>query len=178
MDAHDTVGVQDVDLMLFDKVIAFDHYGKSPSSIVIISLDHYERIQPRAGRTGDHADHIGTESPAWSRPHLRSAFDRYSPRGLLTTWSSVPSTTSVKGTSSRSCFQPARAIRGSLWHLRCSHPEPFPLHVLFLSSDMRVAGASRDPRQTRKRSLHTFPLAGHAPRGATRRGWRWSRKCS
>lgn len=39
LDATDTEGFQDVDLMLFDKVIAFDHYRQKIILIVNISLD-------------------------------------------------------------------------------------------------------------------------------------------
>ena len=48
LDAEDTEGFKDVDLMLFDKVIAFDHFSQKIILIVNISLDNIEVEYNRA----------------------------------------------------------------------------------------------------------------------------------
>ena len=48
LDAEDTEGFKDVDLMLFDKVIAFDHFRQKIILIVNISLDNIEVEYNRA----------------------------------------------------------------------------------------------------------------------------------
>ena len=48
LDAKDTEGFKDVDLMLFDKVIAFDNFRQKIVLIVNISLENYETEYNRA----------------------------------------------------------------------------------------------------------------------------------
>ncbi len=48
LDASDTEGFQDVDLMLFDKVIAFDHFRQKIILIVNIKLDSWKTEYNRA----------------------------------------------------------------------------------------------------------------------------------
>ena len=50
LDAEDTEGFKDVDLMLFDKVIAFDHFRQKIVLIVNISLGNIDAEYQRAAR--------------------------------------------------------------------------------------------------------------------------------
>ena len=60
-------------------------------------------------------------------------------------------------------------MRESPEHLPCaSHHQPFAVYVLFLRTDVEVAGASPETLvRLEDGVLHTFPLAGTRPRGKT-----------
>ena len=69
LDAVDTEGFKDVDLMLFDKVIAFDHYRQKIILIVNIRLDQLETEYNGAVlKLRQLADLIENEVPAPSDP--------------------------------------------------------------------------------------------------------------
>ena len=174
LDAKDTEGFKDVDLMLFDKVIAFDNFSGKLILIVNISLDAVETEYNRAvielgkmvelvtnGRKAEiPAGHMKTE--------LKPMFTQkeYSER-----------VAQIKDhIKEGDIFQAVLSNRleaeyeGSLFDtyrmLRSLNPSPYMFY--FQGSDMEVAGASPETLVKLKDGvLHTFPLAGTRPRGKT-----------
>lgn len=174
LDAEDTEGFHDVDLMLFDKVIAFDNFRQKIILIVNISLENAEAGYNRAVMELRHmAELIRSGEPCREEP------------GRMTT--------PVKALFCKEeyCAMVERAkhhimegdifqivlsnrleagFEGSLLNtyrvLRTVNPSPYMFY--FSSSDMEVAGASPETLVKLENGiLHTFPLAGTRPRGKT-----------
>lgn len=174
LDAKDTEGFNDVDLMLFDKVIAFDHYRQKIVLIVNISLSdpetEYRRAEVELRQLSD---------------LIRRPVPRDIPGGRLTS--------EVRPLFSREryCEMVERAkhhiregdifqivlsnrleadFEGSLLNtyrlLRTINPSPYMFY--FSSSNLEAAGASPETLvKLEGRTLHTFPIAGSRPRGKT-----------
>lgn len=174
LDAEDTEGFNDVDLMLFDKVVAFDNLRQRIVLIVNISLDSLETEYPRAERElRQMADLIAHGAPCPDDPgHLVSEvtplFDEETYCAMVR---------QAQGhIHEGDIFQIVLSNRleatyeGSLLNayriLRTLNPSPYMFY--FSSSDMEVAGASPETLvKLEDGVLHTFPLAGTRPRGAT-----------
>ena len=174
LDATDTEGFQDVDLMLFDKVIAFDHYRQKIILIVNISLDQYESEYHRAELELQHmADLIQNGTPAPEVPGrmtspMRPLFSKEQYCGMIEK--------AKHHIKEGDIFQIVLSNRleadfeGSLFNtyriLRTVNPSPYMFY--FSSSDLEVAGASPETLvKLEDGVLHTFPLAGTRPRGKT-----------
>ena len=174
LDATDTEGFQDVDLMLFAKVIAFDHYRQKIILIVNISLDQYESEYHRAELELQHmADLIQNGTPAPNVPGQMT-----SPMRPLFSKEQYCSMVEKAKHHIREgdIFQIVLSNRleadfeGSLFNayriLRTVNPSPYMFY--FSSSDLDVAGASPETLvKLEDGVLHTFPLAGTRPRGKT-----------
>ena len=174
LDATDTEGFQDVDLMLFAKVIAFDHYRQKIILIVNISLDQYESEYHRAELELQHmADLIQNGTPAPNVPGQMT-----SPMRPLFSKEQYCSMVEKAKHHIREgdIFQIVLSNRleadfeGSLFNayriLRTVNPSPYMFY--FSSSDLEVAGASPETLvKLEDGVLHTFPLAGTRPRGKT-----------
>ena len=174
LDAADTEGFQDVDLMLFDKVIAFDHYRQKIILIVNISLDQYESEYHRAELELQHmADLIQHGTPAPEVPGrmtspMRQLFSKEQYCSMIEK--------AKHHIKEGDIFQIVLSNRleadfeGSLFNtyriLRTVNPSPYMFY--FSSSDLEVAGASPETLVKLENGvLHTFPLAGTRPRGKT-----------
>ena len=174
LDAKDSEGFKDVDLMLFDKVIAFDNYRQKIILIVNISLDNYETEYKRAEiELQQMAEIIMNSSPAADVPgrlksELHALFSKDEYCGMVE---------KAKGhIREGDIFQIVLSNRleaeydGTLLNtyriLRTINPSPYMFY--FSSSDMEVAGASPETLvKLEDGVLHTFPLAGTRPRGKT-----------
>ncbi|MBR2255450.1 MAG: anthranilate synthase component I family protein [Candidatus Methanomethylophilaceae archaeon] len=174
LDAQDTEGFRDVDLMLFDRVMAFDNVDGTIVLIAnvdlrdpevsynkaVLEIDGMERLvtegRPRKGLTGRMTSDI------------RAMFDRDRFCSMVEE--------AKRHIFEGDIFQVVLSNRleadfeGSLLPtysiLRESNPSPYMFY--FSGSDMEVAGAS--PETLIKLEwdvLHTFPLAGTRPRGRT-----------
>ena len=174
LDAQDTEGFQDVDLMLFDKVIAFDHFRQKMVLIVNIPLENLEKNYARAAkRLGAMADLIRHGEPFTDRPGKLLApfaplFDRDSYCRMVRT--------AQHHIHEGDIFQIVLSNRleapyeGTLFNtyrvLRTLNPSPYMFY--FSSSDLEVAGASPETLvKLEDGVLHTVPLAGTRPRGRT-----------
>lgn len=103
LDAKDEEGFQDVNLMLFHKVIAFDNYRQKLILILNIKTDDLEINYHRAERelnnmkelllNGEKAEHIPCK--------LRTDFNHCSTKQPIATWWRKPSITSEREISSR-----------------------------------------------------------------------------
>ncbi len=172
--AQDTEAFKDVDLMLFDKVIAFDHFRQKIILMINISLDDpevgYNKAVLELGQMRDLLRHgerkqepgghmKGEVQPLFDRPtfcamveqakhHIREG-DIF--QIVLSNRLSAP-------------------FEGSLLNtyrvLRTINPSPYMFY--FSGTDVEVAGASPETLVKLENGvLHTFPLAGTRPRGKT-----------
>ncbi|MCD7768036.1 MAG: anthranilate synthase component I [Oscillospiraceae bacterium] len=172
--AKDTEDFKDVDLMLFDRVIAFDNLRQKIILIVNIPLDEAETAYNRAAleleqmaallRTGKPVDEapgrlMGEMTPLFSREQFCAMVERgkhHIREGdifqiVLSNRLSAP-------------------FEGSLLNtyrvLRTLNPSPYMFY--FSGTDVEVAGASPETLVKLENGvLHTFPLAGTRPHGAT-----------
>ena len=172
--AEDTEEFRDVDLMLFDKVIAFDHVRQKIVLMVNMRLDAPETNYNKA---------------VWELKHLadllRSGTKKQEPAGRL-----LGEVTPLFD-KERFCAMVEKAkhhiregdifqivlsnrlsapFEGSLLNtyrvLRTINPSPYMFY--FSGTDVEVAGASPETLVKLENGvLHTFPLAGTRPRGRT-----------
>ncbi len=173
-DVNDTENFKDVDLMLFDKVIAFDHVRQKLILITNMSLEdvdagYQEAIDELNGlidllKNGAKSDEpegrlLGEVTPLFSKEEYCAMVEKaknYIHEGdifqiVLSNRLSAP-------------------FEGSLLNtyriLRTVNPSPYMFY--FAGTDVEVAGASPETLVKLENGvLHTFPLAGTRPRGKT-----------
>lgn len=172
--AADTERFKDVDLMLFDKVIAFDHLRQKIVLIANMPLDEPETGYYKAVlelrqlmellKNGEKREEpggrlLGEVTPLFNREQFCAMVEqakRHIREGdifqiVLSNRLSAP-------------------FEGSLFHtyrmLRTINPSPYMFY--FAGTDVEVAGASPETLvKLEDGVLHTFPLAGTRPRGRT-----------
>jgi anthranilate synthase component 1 len=178
LDAQDHENFKNVDLMLFDKVIAFDNFKQQILLIVNVPTqgndsqteENYRKGLEELGRI---EELVRNGKPAAVKPlHLSSAF-----RPLFTRQEYCDMVEKAKyHIREGDIFQVVLSNRmeatmeGSLFDayrvLRTTNPSPYMFY--FSSDDIEIAGAS--PETLVKLTddvLYTFPLAGTRPRGKT-----------
>ena len=172
--AEDTENFKDVDLMLFDKVIAFDNFRQKIILIVNISLDDPKTAYKKAElelkqlanllRNGEKSCEpggrlMGEVTPLFDKETYCDMVEKakhYIKEGDI--------------------FQIVLSNRldapfeGSLLNtyriLRSINPSPYMFY--FSGTDVEIAGASPETLvKLENGTLHTFPLAGTRPRGKT-----------
>ncbi len=174
LDAEDVEGFKDVDLMLFDKVIAFDNFHQK---IFIIANAGTEDLENEYSRCIEEIDGI-IDLILHGRPvdivpgKITSKF-----RPLFSEEEYCRMVEKAKHyIYEGDIFQVVLSNRleadyeGSLLNayrlLRTINPSPYMFY--FSSDDMEVAGASPETLvKLENEMLHTFPLAGTRPRGAS-----------
>lgn len=174
LDATDTEGFKDVDLMLFDKVIAFDNFRQKIILIVNISLENLETEYNGAIlKLKQMADLLTNGIPLPEQQgKCTSEFKPLFQREEYCSMVEKAKHHIKEG----DIFQIVLSNRleanfeGSLLNtyriLRTLNPSPYMFY--FSSSDMEVAGASPETLvKLEDGILHTFPLAGTRPRGKT-----------
>lgn len=174
LDAEDTEGFKDVDLMLFDKVIAFDNFRQKIILMVNIDLEHLETEYNRASlELRSMADLIKNGEPKEDIPgHCTTPVTPLFQKEEYCEMVEKAKHHIKEG----DIFQIVLSNRleagfeGSLLDtyriLRTLNPSPYMFY--FSSSDMEVAGASPETLvKLEDGVLHTFPLAGTRPRGKT-----------
>lgn len=174
LDAEDTEGFKDVDLMLFDKVIAFDNFKQKIILIVNINLENLETEYNRALLTlKQMADLIENGTPVKETPG--KCITGFKPLFQKEEYCAMVEK-AKHHIREGDIFQIVLSNRmeadfeGSLLNtyriLRTLNPSPYMFY--FSSSDMEVAGASPETLvKLEDGVLHTFPLAGTRPRGKT-----------
>ena len=175
IDAEDTEGFQDVDLMLFDKVICFDNFRQKILLIVNMPVHGdletaYHRAELEIQRMKELIQDGAPKKDVSGRmtSELRPLFtkDQYS----------AMVEKAKHYIREGDIFQIVLSNRleadfeGSLFNtyriLRTLNPSPYMLY--FSGTDMEVAGASPETLvRLEDGVLHTFPLAGTRPRGKT-----------
>ncbi len=174
LDAFDEENFKDVDLMLFDKVIAFDNIHQKIILITNIStadLDNgYKRAEEELCKT---EKLIRFGEPAKLKPaKLKSEFRHLFEKDAFCEMVDKAKRYIYEG----DIFQAVLSNRldadfeGSLLDvyrtLRATNPSPYMFY--FSSDDMEVAGASPETLvKLEDGVLNTFPIAGSRPRGKT-----------
>ena len=172
--AEDTEGFKDMDLMLFDKVIAFDNVRQKIILIINMSLEEpeteYNRVVMelkqlaellRNGKKKEEpAGHLtGEVTPLFDKETycemVMKAKHHIHEGNIFQIVLSNRLSASFEG----SLFNTYRV-------LRTINPSPYMFY--FSGTDVEVAGASPETLvKLEKGVLHTFPLAGTRPRGKT-----------
>ena len=174
LDAEDVEGFKDVDLMLFDKVIAFDNFHQKIFIIANAGTEDLENEYSRCIEEIDGSiDLILHGRPVDIVPgKITSKF-----RPLFSEEEYCRMVEKAKHyIYEGDIFQVVLSNRleadyeGSLLNayrlLRTINPSPYMFY--FSSDDMEVAGASPETLvKLENEMLHTFPLAGTRPRGAS-----------
>ncbi len=171
---QDSEAFKDVDLMLFDKVIAFDNFCQKIILIVNMPLDDPETGYNKAVmelkqlcellRTGEKKNEAGGHLAGEVTP----LFDKEAYCGMVEK--------AKRYIREGDIFQIVLSNRlsapfeGSLLNtyriLRTMNPSPYMFY--FSGTDVEVAGASPETLVKLENGvLHTFPLAGTRPRGKT-----------
>ncbi len=174
LDAKDEEGFRDVDLMLFDKVIAFDNFRQKIILIVNVRCDDIDREYERAGMELKNLRELilhgacQNEIPGRMTSPVRELFSREEYCAMVEKAKDY--------IREGDLFQVVLSNRldadfeGSLLNtyrvLRTINPSPYLFY--FSSDDIEIAGASPETLVKLENGvLKTFPLAGTRPRGAT-----------
>lgn len=173
LDAEDEEGFRDVDLMLFDKVIAFDNLRQK---IVVIANARTEDLEREYERCVEEIHHVirllQEGEPVRLEPgRIKSEFRPLFSEEVYCDMVERARKYIYEG----DIFQVVLSNRleadyeGSLLnayrYLRTINPSPYMFY--FSSDDLEVAGASPETLvKLEDGVLHTFPLAGTRPRGA------------
>ena len=174
LDAKDEERFKDVDLMLFDKVIAFDNIHQKIVLITNISTSDLENEYAKAEADLAEMEQLIRNGKPADIPHgkLRSEFRRLFSEEQYCAMVEKAKHYIYEG----DIFQVVLSNRldadfdGSLLDayrvLRATNPSPYMF--FFSSDDMEIAGASPETLvKLENGTLHTFPLAGTRSRGAT-----------
>ncbi len=139
LDAEDTEGFRDVDLMLFDKVIAFDHYRQKIILIVNAKCSDIETEYHRAL----------LELESMKNLILKEKAKNYIREGDIF---QVVLSNRMEAEYEGSLLNAYRV-------LRTTNPSPYMFY--FSSDDLEIAGASPETLvKLEDGVVHTFPLAG------------------
>ena len=175
LDAKDTENFNDVDLMLFDKVIAFDNLRQRIILIVNIDLAEAESAYRRAQRELSELIRLirsGTpkEEPAGVlKSDFRALFDkeRFCAMVEKAKYHIREGDIFQIVLSNRLDADYDGSLLGCYRILRTLNPSPYMFY--FSGTDVEVAGASPETLvKLEDGVLHTFPLAGTRPRGRTK----------
>jgi anthranilate synthase component 1 len=174
LDAPDSEHFNDVDLMLFDKLIVFDNFRQK---IIIIVNIHAENIESEYDNALSKLEYIkdlikngecAAEEPARIKTGIKTLFTKEEYCDMV-----VKAKAHIK---EGDIFQVVLSNRfeadfeGSLLDayrvLRTMNPSPYMF--FFSSNNLEIAGASPETFvKLQDGALYTFPLAGTRPRGAT-----------
>ena len=163
----------DVDLMLFNTIIAFDSYRQKIILITGVNTQNidesYQHAQDELDRIEDvllngarksfeplqlHAD----PTPHFSQEEFSAMVQRAKEHIYEGDIFQVVLSNPLFASASGSLFDVYRV-------LRCENPSPYMFY--FTSDDIEIAGASPETlTRLEKDQLYTFPLAGTRPRGA------------
>jgi len=174
LDAEDEEGFQDVNLMLFHKVIAFDHYRQKILLITNVKTDDLEANYCKALLELEDMDRLlrRGEKAAYEPLRLKSGFTPLFDEDAYCRMVERGKRYIKEG----DIFQVVLSNRleaemeGSLLDvyrvLRTTNPSPYMFY--FSGADGEIAGASPETLvKLEGETLHTFPLAGTRPRGDT-----------
>lgn len=173
-ESEDTEGFKDVDLMLFDKVIAFDNFKQKIIIMVNMELDNteinYNKAVLELKRIKELLCH--GEKIKESKSHLISDFEPLFDRESYCAMVEKAKNYIKEGDifqivlSNRLQAQFEGSLLNTYRVLRTTNPSPYMFY--FSGTDVEVAGASPETLVKLENGiLHTFPLAGTRPRGKT-----------
>lgn len=173
-EAEDTEAFKDVDLMLFDKVIAFDNYRQKIILMVNIALDDpetgYNRavieleqlavlLKNGAKKTEDNGRLLSEVMPLFDKESYCAMVEKAKHHIHEGDIFQIVLSNRLSARFEGSLFNTYRI-------LRTINPSPYMFY--FSGTDVEVAGASPETLvKLQNGVLHTFPLAGTRPRGKT-----------
>jgi anthranilate synthase component 1 len=174
LNAVDEERFNDVDLMLFDKVIAFDNYRQKIILIVNIKTENLEAEYEKGKSQLENLKNLikNGQHENTAQANVKSDF-----RALFTEEEYCQMVDKAKGhIKEGDIFQVVLSNRfeadfeGSIFDtyrvLRTINPSPYMFY--FSGSNLEIAGASPETLvKLHNGRLFTFPLAGTRPRGAT-----------
>lgn len=175
LEDHEEPDFRDMDLMLFDQVIAFDHYRQKILLITGVMTDDLENSYKKAEQTlADMAELIKYGPKKGFRPlKLQSEIQPQFPKEKYCQMVETARHYIREGDIFQVVLSnPMRAkAEGNLFDtyrvLRATNPSPYMFY--FTSDDIEIAGASPETLvKLENGKLSTFPLAGTRPRGKTR----------
>ena len=172
LDAEDDGNFKDIDLMLFDKVIAFDNSENKIILICNMQTDNFEQNYASAVKELEimYELVLGGDMADIEKPVLKSEF---TPLFNQAEYGEMVEKTKHY-IREGDIFQAVLSNRleaemtGSLFHtyltLRRTNPSPYMFY--FSSDDIEIAGASPETLvKLENGTLYTYPLAGSRPRG-------------
>ncbi|MDY3249393.1 MAG: anthranilate synthase component I [Candidatus Choladocola sp.] len=172
---EDREAFQDVDLMLFDRVIAFDNYRQKLILICGVSVENLEQSYRRAEKKLQEMEELLKSSvkayfpPIRLEEEIRPCFPKERYEGMVEKAKhyiregdifQVVLSNPMEAKAEGSLFDTYRI-------LRTTNPSPYMFY--FTSDDIELVGASPETLvKLEDGILHTFPLAGTRPRGRDR----------
>ncbi|MCR5254956.1 MAG: anthranilate synthase component I [Acetatifactor sp.] len=173
-DVSDTENFKDIDLMLFDKVIAFDNLRQRILLIANMKLDDVETGYNKAVMELNNMKNLlltGTpkkEAPGKIVGDITPLFDRKEYCAMVEKAKDHIKEGDIFQIvlSNRLSAQYEGSLLDTYRILRTINPSPYMFY--FSGTDVEVAGASPETLVKLENGvLHTFPLAGTRPRGKT-----------
>lgn len=174
LDAENQDQFKDIDLMLFDKVIAFDHFKQKIVLITNMKTDDLKNNYHKAIiQLNEMIDLVKSDKKAFIEPlklksDFKPAFSREEYCGMVSKAKNyikegdifqVVLSNRIEANISGSLFDTYRV-------LRTTNPSPYMFY--FSSDDIEITGASPETLvKLYDNKLYTFPLAGTRPRGKT-----------
>ena len=166
---------KDLDLMLFDRVIAFDHYKQKVILIAGVMTENFEESYEAANMALEEMQQLITFGEEASFPKLelqsevKPAFDEATYSRMIEKAKhyihegdifQVVLSNPIRAKATGSLLDTYRV-------LRASNPSPYMFY--FSSDDIELAGASPETLvKVEDKTVRTFPLAGTRPRGKTK----------
>lgn len=172
LEAEDADGFRDIDLMLFDKVIAFDHFKQKIYLIANVDPENAETDYARAEKELDAMTELITcgEAAKIQPLKLNSGFvplfseEEYCEMVEKAKHYIVEGDIFQVVLSNRLEAQAEGSLFDTYRILRTTNPSPYMFY--FFGEDFEIAGASPETLVKLEGSvLHTFPLAGTRRRG-------------
>ena len=174
LDAPDEERFNDIDLMLFDKLIAFDNFRQTITMIVNIRTDALEENYRAAALELDTMEKLIRFGAAAENPPLRLKSDfvplfdeeRYCAMVEQARRYIYEGDIFQVVVSNRLTAEAEGSLLDTYRLLRTRNPSPY---MFYISSDaLEIAGSSPETLvKLEDGVLHTFPLAGTRPRGKT-----------
>ncbi len=174
LDAKDEHHFKDMDLMLFDKLIAFDHFEQRVILIANIKTDDLQRNYAKAELAlkqmadivlrGD----MAPNPPLQLKSEFKALFDKEGYCDMVQKAKHYIHEGDIFQVvlSNRMEADMEGSLLDSYRLLRRMNPSPYMFY--FSSDDVEIVGASPETLvKLQNGKLHTFPLAGTRPRGAT-----------
>lgn len=174
LDARDEESFRDVDLMLFDKVVVFDNYRQKIILIVNIRTEDldgsYRKGEEELEKMTDLLLHgaMAENPPLKLKSGFRCLFDKEKYCQIVEKGKQYIREGDIFQVvlSNRMEAEMEGSLLDTYRVLRCMNPSPYMFY--FSSDDIEIAGASPETLvKLEDGVLHTFPLAGTRPRGAT-----------
>lgn len=174
LDAKDEEGFRDVDLMLFDKVIAFDNLAQKIILIVNIKTDeleeNYQKAKLELNTMAELIKNgVGAErEPLKIKSEFRPLFDEQGFCDMVNKAKNYIYEGDIFQVvlSNRLEADAEGSLLDTYRILRTTNPSPYMFY--FSSDDIEIAGASPETLvKLDNGRLSTFPLAGTRPRGKT-----------